>query len=43
MSHWRQLNWDQYRLVHNGVAKDFSGYDPLFRYCRKHGIDATQV
>jgi hypothetical protein len=43
MAHWKQTRWDTYTLIANGHNKTFDDYDALFRYCRKFGIDATQV
>lgn len=43
MSHWKQVGWDCYRLISPRHNKDFADYDALYRYCRKFGINATQV
>lgn len=43
MSHWKQTNWDIFTLISPGHNKQFRDYDALLRYCRKHGINATQV
>lgn len=42
IGHWKQTRWNEYRLIAAGHNKTFVDYDAMYRYCRKHGIDATQ-
>lgn len=47
---WKQTHWDNYRLLMPKPSpltgrryRDFRTYEELFNYCKRHGIDATQV
>lgn len=43
MAHWKQIGWNCYRLMAPGHHKDFSNFEALFSYCRKHSLNPNQV